>query len=134
MIETRDMTVEDFMQIMAANAAIYPEYDSLAYEAKEYVAKLNIMTGTAVAYLEDGELLGIGGIRYVGIGEGWFITKPEIREERKFLMFRTVKKDFEKTRKRKNLWRVFAESRISTNMLKHLGFKESEHSHVWTGL
>jgi hypothetical protein len=134
MIETKDMTVDDFMRIMSANADIYPEYDNLSLEAKRYVANINIMTGTAMSYFEDGELIGVGGIRYVGIGEGWMLTLPNIREERKFLLFRQAKKDFEGTRKTKNLWRIFAETRISRIFLRHLGFTESENTHVWTGL
>lgn len=130
-IEKRPMTIEDFLQMLAANAQTYPEFASLPEDKKRYLAWVNINTGVAESYWDGDQLVGVGGIRFVGIGEGWLITTPHIRNERKFFLLRTAKKAFEHIRDSKNLWRVFATSRISTNFLRHLSFKPEPEVHVW---
>ena len=128
------MNIEEFLAIMKLNADIYVEFENLSLDAKKYVANINIMTGTAQTYFEDGVLIGAGGIRYVGVGEGWMITPPQMRYDKKILLLKRARQCFERTRIDKNLWRIFAETRISETFLEHLGFVKSENTHVWTGL
>lgn len=115
MITKRQMTSDDFVLIMQANKDIYPCSDEQLREA----AELNIATGVAETYIEDGEILGVGGIRYVGVGEGWFISIPE-RRRLKLLEF--IANQFTRIRKAKKLTTIFATSKISERFLFHLGF------------
>jgi hypothetical protein len=131
MIEKRQMTVENFLAVMLANKEVYLDFSVLPDEQKILIANVNIRTGTAMSYFEDGKLLGVGGVHYVGVGEGWLLTLPEIRKERKLSLFKTVKTDFEKQRNDLKLWRVFATSKISTTFLKHLDFKPAPSTQIW---
>ncbi len=134
MIEKKPMEINDFLTIMAANAEVYPEFAELPDGQKRHLANINILTGTAESYIEDGKLVGVGGIRYVGIGEGWFITLPELRQKNRqgLALFKFIEKAFVKTRDELNLWRVFAGSKISTHFLERLGFAKDTSTRVWT--
>jgi hypothetical protein len=132
MIEKRPMKIEDFLLIMEQNAGVYPWYDNLVDEQKRCVANMNIITGTAESFFEDGQLVGVGGIRFAGIGEAWMIVPPDIRDKRKLSLLRETKNTFIRTRDEKNLWRCFAESKISDNFLKHIGFEPNPKGLVWT--
>jgi len=132
MIERRAMIVEDFLKVMDANKAIYPAYDALADEHKRFIAKVNMLMGTAYSYFKDGEFWGVGGIRYIGVGEAWLIGSPETRKQLTMPEFAFIKERFEQERDEKNLWRVFAESSISDVFLRRLGFVKQDGFHVWT--
>lgn len=131
-IEIHPMKIEDFLLVMAQNADIYPEFDELSDPEKRCLANLNIIMGTAESFFEDGRFVGVGGIRYVGIGEAWMMTPPTIREERRVSLLKKTKEIFAKTRDEHNLWRIFGTSKISENFLRHLGFKKDESVHIWT--
>jgi hypothetical protein len=92
-------------------------------------ARLNLIHGTAEAVEEDGQVVGVGGIRYMGIGEGWFITVPE---KRRLALFEFIQEHFQRVRTEKNLWRIFAESKISERFLHHLGFVKNPGMHIYT--
>ena len=126
------MEVEDFLSVMSANKGLWPEFDSLTDEQKLFVAKVNILTGTAYSYFKDGEFWGVGGIRYIGVGEAWLIGSPQTRKQLTMEEFNFIKETFENERNEKNLWRVFAESRISQTFLKRLGFVEHPGYHIWS--
>jgi len=128
---TDPMTVEDFLEVMAANAEVYTEFAALPDEQKRLMANGNIATGTAETFREDGKIVGVGGIRHIGIAEAWFITPPAIRKK-PLKLLRQVRKSLEQIRTDKQLWRIFAASKISENFLKHLGFAKNEDFHVWT--
>jgi hypothetical protein len=123
------MTTEDFLLIMEANRGVYPEYDNLSEEQKRNLANYNIMLGVAESHTDKGMLWGIGGIRYIGIGEAWFLTIPRKREP---VLLKNVSMRFREIRDSKSLWRVYASSKISENFLEHLGFKREEGNMVWT--
>jgi len=130
-MKSQPMTVEEFIFVMDRNPSIYPHYDALSDEQKRIMAHLNICTGTAETFFDDqGRVFGVGGIRFVGMGEAWFITPPESRDM-KLSLFREVSQQFKRIRDEKNLWRVFSESHISENFLRHLGFEKQEGIHVW---
>lgn len=131
-IKVRQMQIEDFLVIMELSANIYPEFDGLPDEQKRYLANLNIITGEAQSFFEDGRLVGVGGIRYVGLGEAWMITPPEIRENRSLSLLKETRRVFIKMRDDHNLWRIFAESKISKTFLKHLEFEAHPQGFVWT--
>ena len=93
------------------------------------MAEGNVAYGVAETYLDkEGNILGVAGVRYIGIGESWLVTLPD---ERRPTLLRTVRKLFAKVMAENNLWRVFAESRLSTAFLTHLGFKKHEGTYVW---
>ena len=125
------MTIEDFLHVMLQNAEIYPEFAALSDEHKRLFANSNIVTGTAETYREDGEIYCVGGIRHIGIGECWFITPPAARTHPKNLL-RVVRATFERIREDEQLWRVYAESKISENFLSHFGFHSKPKTYVWT--
>ena len=104
----------------------------LTEEQKRYLANVNIITGTAESFYENGRLVGVGGIRHIGVGEAWMITPPDVRGKRSLSLFRKTKETFTKTRDDLNLWRCFAESKISDNFLNHLGFEPNPKGLVWT--
>ena len=132
MIEVRQMLIEDFLLVMELNSDIYPEYDELSAEHKRYLANVNIVTGEAKSFFDDGILIGIGGIRHIGLGEAWMITPPKTREEKSLWLLRETRNTFTKIRDENNLWRVFATSKISENFLRHLDFKEQKGVLIWT--
>ena len=131
-MEIRPMTVGDFLLVMELNAEIYPEFAELPDEQKRYLANVNIATGTAQSFFEEGKLVAVGGIRYAGVGEAWLITPPQVRENRGLSLLKETRKMFIETRNEHNLWRVFAESKISETFLKHLDFKPHPQGFVWT--
>ena len=122
------MQISEFLEIMEANAEFYPGFAALPDEQKRLVANGNIATGTAEAISEDGEIIWVGGIRHIGIGEAWCISPPKNRTPS---CLRLVKRHLERIRDEQGLWRVFAESKISEKFLKHLGFKPEPGTHVW---
>ena len=136
----KQMTESDFLTIMAENAEVYPAFHALPKEQKRAMAKGNIVTGVAETYREDGEIVGVGGIRHIGIGEAWFLTLPKNRgkkfaicpeTEATIKLLRDVSENFIRVRDEQGLWRVFAESKISENFLKHLGFKPEPGTYAW---
>ena len=130
-MKTSQMTIDDFITVMAQNAEIYPEFAALPEEQKRLTANGNIVTGMAETFREDGKIVGVGGIRHIGIAEAWFITPPAIRSK-PLKLLRQVRKSFEQIRTDEGLWRIFAESKISENFLKHLGFVKDDGIHIWT--
>lgn len=126
-----DMKISEFLQIMEMNADVYPEFAALPEEQKRLIANGNIVTGTAQTFREDGRIVGVGGIRYKGIGEAWCISPPALRDQ-PLRLLRQVRKSFEQIRDDKELWRVFAESKLSETFLRHLGFVKNEGIHIWT--
>lgn len=132
MLEAKNMKIEDFLLVMAANSHIYTEFAELADEVQRYVANVNIVTGEARSLYEDGRLVAVCGVRFVGIGEAWMITPPDIRDGRKLSLLRHSKREMIRMRDENNLWRIFAESRISKTFLKHLEFQPHPEGHVWT--
>ena len=125
------MQIDDFLQVMSQNVERYPGFAALPEEQKRLVANGNIVTGTAETFREDGEIYGVGGIRYIGIGECWFINPPEARRHPKKLL-KLARATFARIRAEQGLWRGFAESKISETFLKHCGFVKDEGMHVWT--
>lgn len=132
MIETRKMTVQDFLDVMRPNESFYPEYAALSGEDKRKIALLNPNTGIAESHYLDGKLVAVAGIRHVGIGEAWFITTPDIRENHKRFLLQQTRKNLIRMRDALNLWRLFATSKISENFLEHLDFIPEPTMHVWT--
>lgn len=132
MMEKRQMTVEDFLAIMDANKETFPDFATLPKEAKIMVANVNICTGTAYSYYKEGKFWGVGGIRYTGLGEAWLIGMPETRKELIMPEFYFIKDEFRRQRDELNLWRIFAENRISEDFLRHLGFEKKDNILVWT--
>ncbi len=136
MIKTQNMTAEDFLIVMAANADMYPnsvysQFAALSQEYKRYLANVNIATGEAKSFYADGKFIGSSGIRYVGIGEAWLATMPETRE-RPLLLLKEAKRFFKESRDDHNLWRVFANGGISMTFMEHLGFEKHENGVCWT--
>ena len=133
-MNSRPMTVEDYLTIMEANRGLWPDYDALQDGEKEFLAKVNISHGTADAYFKDGKLWGVGGIKYVGIAEAWLIGTPDTRKELTMPEFNFIKEEFERQRNKHNLIRVFATTKISECFLRRLGFVAEPTAHVWTGI
>jgi N-acetylglutamate synthase-like GNAT family acetyltransferase len=125
----RQMKPEEFVFVMDQNKDAYPEWATLSEERKRFIAEGNLVYGVAETYLDpEGNIVGVSGVRYVGIGEAWLITLPDARRPS---LLRTVKKLFANVMKENNLWRVFAETRFSQGFLTHLGFKKYEGTYVW---
>ena len=128
--KSRNMKAEEFLLVMEQNKGEWPEFDKLQDEQKRLLANLNICSGTAETFFDDnGEIYGVGGIRYIGLGEAWFITKPE---NRKPVLLRTAIDVFRRIREDEGLWRIFASSRISENFLRHSGFQKDDTIFTWT--
>jgi hypothetical protein len=128
--ERKQMTVDDFLYVMKLNKGIYPEYDRLDDQAKRLIANVNICSGTAeTLFDEDGNIFMVFGIRYIGLGEAWMACIPQRRTP---ALYRTAAEHFNRLRDTHNLWRIFAESKISENFIEHLGFKKADGMHIWT--
>lgn len=132
MTSTKKMEVSEFLQIMEDNADLFPEFAGLSQVEKENMANLNILTGPAEAFYDDGRLVGVGGIRISGVGESWLITRREIREKRPKELLRTTKQGMKKMCDENNLWRLYAIGKLSTNFLEHLGFETIDKTLVWS--
>jgi hypothetical protein len=131
MIEIQQMTVEDFLLLMELNADVEPEFAALSDEQKKYLATINIIMGTAQSFWSGGRLVGVGGIRFVGLGEAWMVAAPQVREQRSKSLLKEARRTFEQNRDDHNLWRVFAENKLSDTFLKHLGFQVYPQGYVW---
>ena len=129
MIESRPMTIDDFLTLMEANKEIYKEFDALNTNHKQELAQLRVGTGTAQGYYDGDKLVAVGGIQYIGLGEAWLVTVPKIKTDMKKTLLREARNTLREDKKKLKLWRVFASSKISENFLKHLGFhKENVYS------
>ena len=122
------MKIQDFIKVMDANKGIWPEWDSYTQSQKEYLARVNICTGTAESFYDGDRLYGVMGVRYIGIGEAWGVTLPD---DRRPTLLRKARGVFNRMADDKNLWRVFAESKISEHFLEHLGFERNSGMHIW---
>jgi hypothetical protein len=131
MITKRQMTIEDFLEIMAQNSEYYPDYVNLPDEHKRFLGQLNISTGVANTYFINGVLSGVGGMRYCGMGEAWTITSPKARNNQTLSVFRETVKDFHSMINEFNLLKVYADNTLSENFLKHLGFTKAENTFIW---
>jgi hypothetical protein len=120
------MKIEDYVKLMKLNQEFYNYSESDI----NLVAKLNLESGVSESHYRDGKLIAVTGIRCYGIGEPWFITIPELRDE-PFFLFREIKKTLPRMADACNLWRMYATSKINDNFLKHLNFKPEE-MFVWT--
>lgn len=132
MITVETMTIEQFLEVMKANAEVFPEFDALLEPQKRFLAEINIASGLAQSYFEDDKLIGVFGLRYVGIGEVWGISIPELRKDKKLTLFKTAREAFNKAVKELNLWRCFAKPTLSEKFLSLLGFNESETMMTWS--
>ena len=132
-MQETDMTIEDYLKVMGENPVHFPEWAGLSLSDKEFLAKVNMITGVAKTFHEDnGNFFGCAGIHYVGVGEAWCITPPDIRDEKKLTLMRTAKRFFEEQRDKLNLWRIYAANRISQTYLNHLGFEKADNLSIWT--
>ncbi len=130
--EVRQMIVEDMLLIMELNADMYPEFAALSEEHKRQLINVNILSGEAKSYFENGRLVGVAGIKFVGVGEAWLITPPNVRSAQGLELFNDTKDLFVKMRDDNHLWRIFADDTISGVFLKRLGFKPNPKNYVWT--
>lgn len=135
------MTIDEFLEIMADNANDFPEFMAMSQADKMSMANTNIVTGPAEAFRdENGRLVGVGGIRIIGVAEGWLITPRNIRchpdhaiRRQKFQEFLQITQDtFKRMRDDNGLWRVFATGTLSTKFLEQLGFEKIDKTLVWS--
>lgn len=125
---TEPMQIEQYVELMKMNRQFYPGItEKLMYE----IAKFNIDTGISEVHFKDGKMIAVAGIRYRGIGEPWFVSTPELREN-KFLLYRKMKKTLPRMAASLNLWRMYANSKINDNFLHHLNFTDEEKIFAWT--
>jgi hypothetical protein len=128
------MTVDDYLLVMEQNIEVYPEWDTYSDEQKKHAAEVHISKGTAQSFFEDGRLVGVGGITFIGIGEAWLITPPHIRHHRAKSLVREARRVFRRNRDDNKLWRIFATSRISPKFLERLGFGRLPRVFCWMRL
>jgi len=135
MTSSKIMDTSEFLKIMADNASDFADFEALSDEKKEQIANANIVTGCAEAfYWPDGTLVGVGGIRYKGVGEAWMITPRHIQShsdptqrQAQFLdLFTTTKESMDRMIDENNLWRVFATGTLSTSFLEKIGYKRND--------
>ncbi len=135
------MTTEEFLEVMADNADLFPEFAALPQQQQEAMANTNIVTGPAQAFRDtNGRLVGVGGIRIIGVAEAWLITPKDIRShpdyqkrKQQFAEFLKVSKDtFKKMCDENRLWRVFARGTLSMSFLEQFGFERIDKIMVWS--
>lgn len=90
------------------------------------VARLNQQTGPAYTAIQDGKILGCGGIRTDGVGEAWMINSQKVKDEMKFSLLKETRKWLEVMIRNQVLYRVWSESPIpcNQNFIEHLGFRK----------
>lgn len=98
-------------------------------------AQLNQSSGIAFTAFDDNDKpVFAGGVRTVGVGEAWFLMKPEDREElssgrpnaEKIQMVKIVRQSLDNIIRSESLWRIFAEARKSKRFMNTMGFVESD--------
>ncbi len=141
MISSKIMETSEFLKIMAENASDFSEFAALSDTLKQKVAEVNILTGCAEAFYDGhGKLVGVGGIRYKGVGEAWMVTPREIqshpdhtRRQAQFLDLLTVTKDaMQRMADDNELWQLYATGTLSTKFLEQIGFKRQDKTLIWT--
>jgi hypothetical protein len=125
MITRKQATIKDILEIMTANAELYPDFAQLPKKKQRELARMNIQNGTAQSYFWDGQLMACGGIRMVGLGEAWLACKPTVRNNHKKELLRQTRKEL-KSAQDQGLWCIWAAPRISENFLQHLGFEQQK--------
>ena len=89
-------------------------------------ARLNEVSGPAYSAFHNGELLGCGGIRHLGIGEAWAIYTEKAKEHRKELL-RQSRLWLDKMMRDEKIWRLWSEApENNQNFLKHMSFRKTE--------
>ena len=135
------MTTEEFLEVMADNADLFPEFAALPQQQQEAMANTNIVTGPAQAFRDtNGRLVGVGGIRIIGVAEAWLITPKDIRSHpdyqkrrAQFAEFLRITQDaFKRMCDENSLWRVYATGKLSTNFLEQIGFEQIDKTLVWS--
>jgi len=127
------MTIEEYINVMDQDPIHFPEWAGFDINTKQFLAKVNMVTGVAKTFTEDnGNFFGCAGIHYVGVGEAWCITPPDIRKDKKLTLLREAKNFFGTQRDKLNLWRIYAANRISQTYLNHLGFEKADNLSIWT--
>ena len=91
------------------------------------IHRLNQQTGPGYTVVEDGKILGCGGIRTQGIGEAWALYSPEAKDRRRELLEKT-RYWMDMMAREERLWRIWSEAPIAPNVnfIKHLGFEKIE--------
>lgn len=89
-------------------------------------ANLNQTAGPAYSLFLDKKLIACGGVRCYGVGELWLVTNDEQRKKHTKTILKVSREQIDFMVRENHLWRLLAETKISENFLKHLGFVESE--------
>lgn len=122
MLKRKRATIKAILEVMESNVELYPGFSQLPKKRQIELARVNIQTGIAQSYYWNNELVAVGGIRMVGLGEAWLACKPTVRNEHKKQLLRQTRKEIQSARDQ-GVWCLFAANSISENFLKHLGFK-----------
>ena len=91
-------------------------------------ARMNMVSGPAYSAFHNGELLGCGGIRNLGIGEAWAIYTEKAKEHKRELL-KQSRMWLDKMMRDERIWRVWSETpeiEANHNFLKHLNFREAK--------
>ncbi len=141
MTSSKIMDTTEFLKIMAENASDFSEFAALSDTLKQKVAEVNLQTGCAEAFFwPNGKLVGVGGIRYKGVGEAWMITPRDIqshpdhtRRQAQFLdLLDVTKTNMQRMADENDLWQLYATGTLSTKFLEQIGFKRQDKTLVWT--
>ena len=117
MIETKPFEVDHATEILS-------DPDDIRW------ARINFAAGPGFTLLQDGKVMGCGGVRTCGCGEAWATFSPEAKRSVRKSMFEQTKAGLLQIMDSEKLWHVVAGSAGLTdeqaNFLEHLGFVRSE--------
>ena len=95
-------------------------------ESKRDAANLNQTAGPAYSLFLDKKLVACGGMRIYGVAELFLITSDEYRKKHIKTILKASREQIDIMVRENHIWRLLAETKISDNFLKHLGFVESD--------
>ena len=93
-------------------------------------AILGQISGPAFTLMDGGQILAIGGVRVLGIGQAWALLAPG-GEKRAKTILRTARAVIERSMASEKLYRVYAEASVDKPAwFKHLGFHTQDNIYV----
>ena len=130
-LTTKPMNIADYLNMMDANAHLYPDWAKMTDSEQTYTALHMMKFGSAEGIFDGDTCVGCQGILQLGIGEAWMVVDPDLRG-RKGELLRHAIADFKRLRDVDGYMKIFAGNVLSETFLKHLGFEQDARAHIWT--
>jgi hypothetical protein len=89
-------------------------------------AIINQISGPAFTLVEDGKILGCGGIRTAGIGQAWAYFSRDALKDKPRTILQESRAAMNEMIAENRIYRVYADPEAGDDWFKHLGFVKQE--------